>query len=213
MLEVSVKPEELEFDPQKLEMLLKLSENIPPEEQDRRRHKGQRRSMEKCHRETGSWHEVYTTQVYSDSPEHAGVFLDLLQESFGETIATPEDLIRLTDISLEETDTREGLEQTLIDARYWKYSQALDFCLTGGGKYPDLLKLEPGDFGLPLEWPRWKEETFNKEKAILWAVGLWANLGEVGHFVPDLHTVARVLEAPYRVVFEARKALSFNHWR
>lgn len=211
MLEVSVNPDELEFDPQMLKVLLKLSENIPPEERDRRRHEGQRRTMEKCHRETGSWHEVYTTVVYDDT-EYAGIFMDLLQEVLGEKIATPEDLERLTDIRMGTTDSREGLLQTIVDARYWKYSQALDGCLAGGGKYPELLKVEPEDFGLPQEWPRWKDEKWNKEKAIIWAVGMWANLGESSHALPDLHAVARALNAPYRVVFEARKTLSVNHW-
>ncbi len=176
------------------------------EDLDKRRREGQRRAMEKCHREAGSWHEVYTTVVYDDD-EHAGVFLDLLQESLGENIATPEDLERLTDIQIGVTDSREGLLQTLTDARNWRYSQALEACLNGGGKYADLLKFEPGNFGLPEEWPRWKGKTWNKEMAVRWAIALWANLGEADHFLPDLHAVARVLEAPYRIVFESRMAV------
>ena len=182
------------------------------EERDKLRQANQRRAMEKCHRETQSWHEVYTTVVFDDD-EHAGVFLDLLQETLGETITTPEDMERWTDIQIGETDSREGLMKTLVDARNWKYQQALELCLTGGGKYADVLNLEPGDYGLANEWPRWKGEMWNKEKAVEWAIGLWANLGEADHFLPDLHTVARVLEAPYCVVFEARKALSLDHWR
>lgn len=155
----------------------------------------------RCYEETGSWHKVYTTEVYADDSACAEAFIDLVEEKAGGKVESAEDLIRLIGMNTEETDILEGFTDTIRQARLSRYGRALEECLNNGGKYPDLLKIAPESFGLE------KEDQKERIRAV---IGWWAHVMGAGFMRPDVGEVAERLEAPYSEIFHAANP-GFHH--
>ena len=110
--------------------------------------------------------------------------------------------------SLGATDEQTGaealkqLEDTLTGARDSKYSRAMETALLEGAKYEDLLKIKPQDYGLPETDKNGRSYQYS---TILDVISWEYLLVEQFAVRPDLRTIARDLEAPYSVVFNAWK--------
>ena len=156
-------------------------------------HRKTRDKIRACYDKTGSFHEVYTTEVYSDSEYPAEAFIDLVEEKTGEKVRDAEHLKTLAGLT-EETDTLEGLQNTVFNARQSRYSRELDRILGSGGKYKDLVAVDPERFGLA-----------EADKQALIKRELWAFALVDSHSIngPILRDVAEKLEAPFRVIMEA----------
>lgn len=162
------------------------------------RQRKQRDSIRRCYEETGSWGKVFATEVY-DEDEYHDAFLDIVEEKTGEKIRTAEDLKRL--IGHDTGDAINDWQKIIVSAGRARYDRALEECLDNGGKYADLLKIDPETFELS------KDEQL---KRIPGVISCWAHLMEGAFIRPDLSVVADKLEAPFSVIFKAANP-GFHH--
>jgi len=130
--------------------------------------------------------------------------IDLIEEGKGSPIADAKELLEITGLSeygLEE------LGKWLIIGREWKYQNALTGALEGGGKFADLLKIDPSAFNLPEEWdspdPGLDPGRVNKERAIAEAICYLYWLLEFDYMRPSPRAVAEATGAPYPLILEA----------
>jgi len=128
--------------------------------------------------------------------------IDLIEESRGSKIADAKELQEitgLTEYSLEE------LSKWLAWGRWSKYNKALEAALEGGGKYADLLKIEPSAYGLPQEWESYENEgaQIGKERAIANAICWHYCLADLSIARPSPRAVAEASGAPYFLILGA----------
>lgn len=161
-----------------------------------------REKMRTCYEESGSWHKVYTTEVYSDDQFCAEAFIDLVEQKAGEKVIDAPQLMRLTRLN-EETDTLEGFQRTIRQARESQYERALENALDNGAKYKDLLEIDPKDFGFSLDMISDYDESSFKQSAIRLTVAYWAGLMDSSLIRPGLRAVAEKLEAPFYEIWAA----------
>jgi len=164
---------------------------------------------------TGSWQAVFSDFI----PEECYVceiFVSLVEEETGKKITSAKDLQEATGIkaygSFSEgkdevipyktkptekqvrADTEEQVKDIFLRGMENKYYDTLYRLLKSGGKYSDLLKIEPSEFHLS---ETYKEETIKKVLCIYY--NLWDPPGAR----PDVKTIAEHIEAPYSVVLGA----------
>jgi len=101
------------------------------------------------------------------------------------------------------------LDETLQASKYSKYTKALDMTIETGGKYKDLLAIDPKNYGLPKSWDIPGCLGNNIESSILWAIKMSLLDSSGGlYFHPGLREIAKELEAPYSVIMGAYKLLN-----
>ncbi len=152
------------------------------------------------YQESKDWEDVYFTSVYSDVDESQEAFIDYVEEVYKTKVKDGKHLQKLTGIKEE---TLEGLEETVINSRYSKYSRALQKALEGGATYPELLKIKPKEYGLPEKWN--KVLVSDQYSSILWALSSEFLIDEPGSLMllPDLRSIAQEIQAPYSVLMDA----------
>ncbi len=154
------------------------------------------------YQESKDWEDVYFTSVYSDVDESQEAFIDYVEEVYKTKVKDGKHLQKLTGIKEE---TLEGLEETVINSRYSKYSRALEKALQEGAKYKDLLQIKPQDFGLPKTWSGCLGS--DQYSSILWALSFEFLVNEPASLMllPDLRSIAQEIQAPYSVLMDAYK--------
>jgi hypothetical protein len=99
-----------------------------------------------------------------------------------------------------------------------RYAIALDKKLRDGGKYKDLLAIDPKTFGLSEKWnypynlgainareKKWAVKEGSKQDMILKAIFFQFRLGEAPYMRPPLRDVADAIDAPYGEILKASK--------
>lgn len=166
-----------------------------------------KKEIAETYQESKSWDKVITTAVYSDVKEAQESFIDYIEETYQTKVKDGKHLQKLTGITEE---TLEGLEETITASRYSKYYRALEKALQEGGKYKDLLKIKPQDYGLSKTWSGCLGS--DQYSSILWAIDFEFNISEPNTSVrPDLRVIAQEIEAPYSVLMDAHKIC--NEWK
>ncbi len=176
------------------------------------------------YQESKDWGYVYSTSVYSDVYEAQEAFIDYIEETYQTKVKDGKHLQKLTGIThLDSWDSKAGkyitpdteeeakenaireLEDTLINSRYNKYFRSLERTLQEGGKYKDLLQIDPQDFGLPESWSGHLGS--DQYSSILWALSFEFLINEPGRLMmlPDLRSIAQEVEAPYSVLMDCYK--------
>ncbi|HQO83832.1 MAG TPA: hypothetical protein PLS21_07560, partial [Synergistales bacterium] len=82
-----------------------------------------------------------------------------------------------------------------------KYQLALEKILRDGGKYKDLMALDPQDYGFP------KASEEEKKEHVETAIIVYYGFVETALFRPSVREVAEELEAPYEVILKASRCL------
>jgi hypothetical protein len=183
--------------------------------------------LKAAYKESESWGDLFT-EIYEDEQYLNEIFVRLVEEEEGVAITSAKQLQELTGITevypelneseaerTKETTKKEALaeatrqiEQTFTQAMSFRYSKALEDILDAGGKYNDLLQIQPSYFNLPETWS--EVLTSNKESSILWAIVEVFRIDEPNTSVrPDLKAIAQEIEAPYSVLMEAHKLPHF----
>lgn len=192
---------------------------------------GFKKQIIETYQESKDWGDVYSTSVYSDVTEAQEAFIDYIEETHQTKVKDVNHLIELTGIThlqsrdsstrkyfdpeteeeAKENATRE-LEETLTSSRYNKYFRSLERTLQEGGKYKDLLQIDPQDFGLPESWSGLPESWSGRlgsdqYSSILWALSFEFLIDEPGGLMmlPDLRSIAQEVEAPYSVLMDCYK--------
>lgn len=185
---------------------------------------GFKKQIIETYQESKDWGDVYSTSVYPDVTEAQEAFIDYIEETHQTKVKDVKHLIELTGIThlqswdsstrkyfdpeteeeAKENATRE-LEETLISSRYSKYFRSLERTLQEGGKYKDLLQIDPQDFGLPESWSGHLGS--DQYSSILWALSFEFLIDEPGGLMmlPDLRSIAQEVEAPYSVLMDCYK--------
>lgn len=156
-----------------------------------------KKGIDKVYQKSKSWEDVYSTSVYMDDYTTSEAFIDYLEEVTQTKVKDAKHLQELTGIG----DLKD-LEDTLRDSRASKYSRAMETALLEGAKYEDLLKIKPQDYGLTETDKNGRSYQYS---TILDVISWEYLLVEQFAVRPDLRTIARDLEAPYSVVFNAWK--------
>lgn len=187
---------------------------------------GFKKQIIETYQESKDWGDVYSTSVYSDAYEAQEAFIDYIEEIHQTKVKDVSHLIELTGIThLQSWDSNTGkyfdpeteeeeeakenaireLEETLINSRYNKYFRSLERTLQEGGKYKDLLQIDPQDFGLPESWSGHLGS--DQYSSILWALSFEFLINEPGGLMmlPDLRSIAQEVEAPYSVLMDCYK--------
>jgi len=154
-----------------------------------------KKDIVETYQESRSWDKVITT----DEKESQEAFVDYVEEINQTKVKDAKHLQSLTGITEE---TLEGLEETLISSRYSKYFRSLERTLQEGGKYKDLLQIDPKDFGLPETWSGHLGS--DQYSSILWAISFEFLINEPASLMllPDLRSIAQEIEAPYSVLMD-----------
>jgi len=175
--------------------------------------------IENAYKESGDWGEVIATVVYDDLyPQEA--FIDYLEFLYQTEIKDVKLLQKITGVThidsrekgewvtpKTEAEAKENaikeLEAILTDARYSKYSRAIERAVNRGAKYKDLLQIKPQEYGLPETWSG--HIATDQYSSILWAIRMEFLLDEPGGLMltPDLRSMAKEMEAPYSVLLDA----------
>lgn len=182
------------------------------------------KEIREAYQESKDWGDVYSTSVYSDVYEAQEAFIDYIEETYQTKVKDGKHLQKLTGIThLDSWDSKAGkyitpdteeeakenaireLEETLINSRYNKYFRSLERTLQEGGKYKDLLQIDPQDFGLPESWSGHLGS--DQYSSILWALSFEFLINEPGGLMmlPDLRSIAQEVEAPYSVLMDCYK--------
>lgn len=186
-----------------------------------------------------TYNDVFYSIIYFDDTVSNHAFLNHVEERFKTEIKSRKQLYELAELKPctfeeykkdieengdgEEVGTREEFLATqeaqdpYLMALAARYALALDKILREGGKYKDLLAINPQSFGLPEKWSYpydvgrivnqekgWGANT-SKEGMILKAISLCFNLNEWSHYRIPLRELADNLEAPYSVILEASR--------
>lgn len=171
--------------------------------------------LKEFYESTGSWQKVFSDFIPEESYV-CEIFVRLVEEKTGKTITSAKNLQEATGIkaygSFSEgkdeviryktkptekqvkADTAEQVTDIFLRGMENRYYDTLYRLLKAGGKYSDLLKIEPSEFHLPQSY---KEETIKKVLCI--SYNLWDPPGAR----PDVKTIAEHIEAPYSVVLGA----------
>lgn len=184
------------------------------------------------------------TFSYIEDEENSHDYITLLENVTGEKIRDWRHLQEITgiyeltghdeNIKIGTPEAREEarrqLSETLKDAVEYRYQKALEKVLNDGGKYKDLLAIDPEAFGITgdiiigteeelkaeeqaegAELARWDtyKEVYQKGE-IRRAIALWASLFEADYFRPDLRTVAEKLDAPFYEIWQAARGGLLN---
>ena len=183
---------------------------------------GFKKQIIETYQESKDWGDVYSTSVYSDVTEAQEAFIDYIEEIHQTKVKDVKHLIELTGIThlqswdsstrkyfdpetegeAKENATRE-LEETLTSSRYNKYFRSLERTLQEGGKYKDLLQIDPQDFGLPESWSGCLGS--DQYSSILLALSYEFLIDEPGGLMmlPGLRSIAQEVEAPYSVLMDS----------
>lgn len=160
------------------------------------------------------WEDIFS-EMYEDDFTLSEIFVRLVEEQYKTKVTNTIQLQELTgidkisgyykedkwiDYKFTEREKRvramREVGETFIKAMYYRYERALDNCLNAGGKYKDLLKIQPTDYNLP--------ESINdklKEIGIKHIITMKYKL-MAEDMRPDLREVAKELEAPYSLMLE-----------
>ena len=137
-----------------------------------------------------SWEDIFTTDIYADDPLPNEIFVRLVEEIYKTEIKDAKHLRKLTGLDNELIDE---LENTLVGARENKYMRSLEKTIKNGGKYKDLLRIEPKSFKLPNKWIGFFGKPMDKLRTIKQAVFFTFNLNESDLYRPDLRDVSEYL--------------------
>ncbi len=143
------------------------------------------------------------TTLYNYWDKEKGFLIDEEAEKLAKENDKPLESYRATDKQSKDEAIKQ-LEDTLISSRYSKYTRALETIIDTGGKYKDLLAVDPKDYDLPKSWNSPACLGTDKQSSILWAIKMRLldhSSGLVLH--PGLREIANELEAPYSVLMEA----------
>jgi hypothetical protein len=166
-----------------------------------------KKQIAETYQKSKSWDEVINKDVYVDVYEAQESFIDYVEEIYQTKVKDGKHLQKLTGIKEE---TLEGLEDTVINARYSKYSRALEKALQEGAKYKDLLQIKPQDYGLPNKWNTSLTRISDQYSSILLAINNEFMIGENSlMLLPDLRSIAEEVEAPYSVLMDSYKLFSW----
>ena len=142
--------------------------------------------------------DIFKTLVYSDAMESDLAFLLLVEERSDTQIKSPEQLLKLAKLGKKAGD---DVSSSYYKACEFKYQLALEKILRDGGKYKDLLALDPEAYGHP------RETEEERKKHVETAIILYYGFIETAVFRPSVREVAEELEAPYEVILKASKCM------
>jgi hypothetical protein len=148
---------------------------------------------------------------YRDEKQGSEIYLRLAEAHFKKKITTGAELWELTKGKSQNTKDKEEIEynQLIIDlSNILRYEVYLYYLLNTGAKYNDLLKVEPSEFNLPLDWSTilgYTKEKANKETSILRTICYTYLIDEPGGLMllPSLRKISKDTEAPYSVVMDS----------
>jgi hypothetical protein len=163
-----------------------------------------------------SWQKLLFEGLTDDEDMFDAVFVKLVEENTGKTITSIEKLQEATGIyeidscfyqaihpentptpPLTKKQRRSDAELhvmiTFFNAMRYRYQSALEFCLSNGGKYQDLLNINPESFNL-IE--AFREHTIPRAiQTFIYDVPT----------EPDIRSLAESLEAPYSLLIKAKQ--------
>jgi hypothetical protein len=163
-----------------------------------------------------SWQKLLFEGLTDDEDMFDAVFVKLVEENTGKTITSIEELQEATGIyeidscfyqpsqpenSPKQTLTKEQRQSdaelhimiTFFNAMRYRYQSALEFCLSNGGKYQDLLNINPESFNLI--------EAF-REHTLPRAIQTFIYDAPTE---PNLRAIAESLQAPYSLLIKAKQ--------
>jgi len=153
-----------------------------------------------------SWPDIYTTDIYCDDPQSNEIMIRIVEEEIGGHLKDAKHLQAYTDISKELI---KELEETFCWALEYRYSCFLDYMLTNGAKYQELLEVEPQDFRLPEKWKGFLQfdgkTPADKNISVGYAIIFRYSIMESSFCRPSLREIAEATEAPYSFILEAYK--------
>lgn len=156
-----------------------------------------------------SWPTLFSSVIYQDDPPSNEIMVRLVEAENKTAIKDAKHLQKLTGIDPELMDE---LEDTLTKAREFRYMRVLNYAVTKGAKYKDLLEIEPETFGLPETWKGFLRKDMDKEKAIAEALYLHSSLKPLFQWKRSGMTLkekADFYEAPLSVMLDAQRAYDF----
>lgn len=130
-----------------------------------------------------SWPTLFSSVIYQDDPPSNEIMVRLVEAENKTAIKDARHLQKLTGIDPELMDE---LEDTLTKAREFRYMRVLNYAVTKGAKYKDLLEIEPETFGLPETWKGFLRKDMDKEKAIAEALYFHSSLKPLFRWKPVL---------------------------
>jgi hypothetical protein len=163
-----------------------------------------------------SWQKLLFEGLTDDEDMFDAVFVKLVEENTGKTITSIEELQEATGIyeidscfyqpsqpenSPKQTLTKEQRQSdaelhvmiSFFNAMRYRYQSALEKCLSNGGKYQDLLNINPESFNL-IE--AFREHTIPRAiQTFIYDVPI----------EPDIRSLAESLEAPYSLLIKAKQ--------
>ena len=176
---------------------LDLLNSLTPDEVDYLNILIDKQGIKQLYKETKDWRKAFKTYVENGYGEES--FIDAVEKFYKVKIKDAKHLKELTGITQVKK-----LERTLIRGRYFKYMRALKGVIKEGGKYKDLLEMEPKDFGLPGSWSGCL--TSDKDSSILWTIKFrYFNLVTKDNKLQfinkiDLESIAEDIQAPNSVI-------------
>ena len=130
-----------------------------------------------------SWPTLFSSVIYQDDPPSNEIMVRLVEAENKAAIKDARHFQKLTGI---DPELLHELEDTLTKAREFRYMRVLNYALTKGAKYKDLLEIEPETFGLPETWTGFLRKDMDKEKAIAEALYLHSSLKPLFRWKPLL---------------------------
>lgn len=153
------------------------------------------------YKEGESWDNIFNDESQKEEeglPFTKEGLLDAIEEIHPGATVNAKTLKDITDIQLPG----DQLEEILNRAKCAKYERALKTTLWEGGKYEDLLKIEPKSYGLPESWEG--SRGVDKYSSILWAISWGFYLEESYHLKGGAspRLIAERIEAPLSVIMD-----------
>ena len=157
---------------------------------------------------TGINYSDLLTEIYEDSLYLNEIFVRIVEEDNEVKITSGKQLLKLTGITelnpegslhtLEDmkAEAIRQMENTFTNAMMYRYTTILEGILELGGKYKDLLKVDPSSYYLPES---------SREEAIRKVIANLYELNRGSMYKPDLRSVAEAIEAPYSVILKINK--------
>lgn len=151
-------------------------------------------------RAEGKDYSDITSELSLDDPCGLLAFLNHVEETHKTTVTTVKQFQKLTN----NADDEEDASIALYSAFEERYILTLDRILREGGKYAQLVAIDPKDFHLPTVWYG-ISRNMTKAKAIRRSITHYFKLNEpdqeIGRYA--LRDVANLIEAPYSEVLKA----------
>lgn len=157
--------------------------------------------MEALAKGGASW-ESLLDEVAIDDDSEAEIYVRIVEELNGRSIASDMDLLWTTGLDKTNKERQEEIKELFYRAMSYRYRVLLENLLMAGATYNELLAVKPSQLNLPETWSIGGQER-NQAKTIAFNIMLIFNLNELLFFRPSLRHIAEELQAPYTVIMQA----------